>query len=197
VCARNVQDADLVGAEVLGQALLPASALLQESGFDGWLPLTDAAGKPVGITSHSSGLFQQASVRLTLTFTPVTTQTQQQQRQQQQQQQAQGWMRTLGKSFKKHARQMLSNALSTPGLASPAPSGPRTDSAPQVLQQQQQQHHIPHSYFPLRHDNRVTLYHDAACTPGPVPGVVLQDGQQYVEHSCWHDLYTAIMAAER
>ena len=43
----------------------------------------------------------------------------------------------------------------------------------------------------------VRLYHDAHQTPGPVPDVLLGDGQPYMEHSCWDEVYAAIEGARR
>lgn len=56
---------------------------------------------------------------------------------------------------------------------------------------------VPHTYFPLRDGNRVTLYHDSVCTPGPVEGISLAGGGLYSEASCWDDLYAAIKTAKR
>lgn len=56
---------------------------------------------------------------------------------------------------------------------------------------------VPHVYFPLRGGNRVTLYHDAMCTPGPVEGIALDGGGLYSESSCWDDMHAAISEAKR
>jgi hypothetical protein len=56
---------------------------------------------------------------------------------------------------------------------------------------------VPRVYFPLRPGNKVTLYHDAVCTPGPVPGIALASGGLYSESSCWDDIYVAVQQAER
>ena len=56
---------------------------------------------------------------------------------------------------------------------------------------------VPRTYFPMRPGNRVTLYHDSTCVPGPVEGIQLAGGQLYSEKSCWDDLYEAVMQAER
>lgn len=56
---------------------------------------------------------------------------------------------------------------------------------------------VPRTYFPLRGGNKVTLYHDAVCTPGPVQGVTLGNGSLYSEGSCWDDIYDAIREAQR
>jgi phospholipase D1/2 len=56
---------------------------------------------------------------------------------------------------------------------------------------------VPHTYFPQRSGNKVTLYHDAVCTPGPVDGIQLASGGLYSESSCWDDIYDAIKAAKR
>lgn len=49
----------------------------------------------------------------------------------------------------------------------------------------------------MRDGNRVTLYHDSVCTPGPVKGITLASGGLYSESSCWDDIYAAIKAAKR
>lgn len=56
---------------------------------------------------------------------------------------------------------------------------------------------VPNTYFPLRNGNRVTLYHDSVCTPGPVQGIALASGGLYSESSCWDDVYASIKAAKR
>jgi len=56
---------------------------------------------------------------------------------------------------------------------------------------------VPQTYFPLRPGNKVTLYHDSVCTPGPGKGITLAGGGLYSESSCWDDVYDAIMAAKR
>jgi len=56
---------------------------------------------------------------------------------------------------------------------------------------------VPRTYFPLRDGNRVTLYHDSVCNPGPVEGVKLADGQLFQENSCWDDVIDAIDQAQR
>lgn len=56
---------------------------------------------------------------------------------------------------------------------------------------------VPSTYFPLRRGNEVTLYHDAVCTPGSAPDIPLANGQLYNEHSCWDDIYEAILQARR
>lgn len=56
---------------------------------------------------------------------------------------------------------------------------------------------VPRTYFPMRPGNRITLYHDSTCVPGPVEGISLAGGGLYSEHSCWDDLYDAIMQADR
>jgi hypothetical protein len=58
-------------------------------------------------------------------------------------------------------------------------------------------HEVPRVYFPQRPGNKVTLYHDAVCTPGPVPGITLANGGLYSESSCWDDVYAAIQQAKR
>jgi hypothetical protein len=58
-------------------------------------------------------------------------------------------------------------------------------------------HEVPRVYFPQRPGNRVTLYHDSVCTPGPVPGISLASGGLYSESSCWDDVYAAIQQAKR
>jgi hypothetical protein len=60
-----------------------------------------------------------------------------------------------------------------------------------------QPNEVPRVYFPSRPGNKVTLYHDAVCTPGPVPGITLASGGLYSESSCWDDIYVAIQKAER
>jgi hypothetical protein len=49
----------------------------------------------------------------------------------------------------------------------------------------------------MRPGNRITLYHDSTCVPGHVEGISLAGGGLYSEHSCWDDLYDAIMQADR
>jgi hypothetical protein len=60
-----------------------------------------------------------------------------------------------------------------------------------------QPNEVPRVYFPQRPGNKVTLYHDAVCTPGPVPGITLANGGLYSESSCWDDIYVAVQQAER
>jgi hypothetical protein len=60
-----------------------------------------------------------------------------------------------------------------------------------------QNNEVPRVYFPQRPGNKVTLYHDAVCTPGPVPGITLANGGLYSESSCWDDIYVAVQQAER
>jgi hypothetical protein len=49
----------------------------------------------------------------------------------------------------------------------------------------------------MRPGNRVTLYHDSTCAPGPVEGIRLAGGGLFSESSCWDDIYDAIMEADR
>jgi hypothetical protein len=56
---------------------------------------------------------------------------------------------------------------------------------------------VAHTYFPLRGGNKVTLYHDSTCVPGPVDGIKLAGGGLYSESSCWDDVYAAIMGAQK
>lgn len=49
----------------------------------------------------------------------------------------------------------------------------------------------------MRRGNRITLYHDAVATPGPVEGIQLAGGKAYHESSCWDDMYEAILQAKR
>jgi hypothetical protein len=58
-------------------------------------------------------------------------------------------------------------------------------------------HQVPRTYFPMRPGNRVTLYHDSTCVPGPVEGIRLAGGGLFSESSCWDDIYDAIMEADR
>jgi hypothetical protein len=44
---------------------------------------------------------------------------------------------------------------------------------------------VPRVYFPMRSGNKVTLYHDAHQTPGPVKDIVLANGRPFQEASCW------------
>lgn len=67
-----MQDADIVGAEYLGQASIPVSSILDGRVFDDWLHLTDPAGKPVGRVDKLSKEFEQAAVRLTVKYLPVS-----------------------------------------------------------------------------------------------------------------------------
>lgn len=66
-----MQDADVVGAEELGQATLPVSHILEGHVFSGWLPLTDQSGKAVGYTDSLTKKFDQARVRLSIRYIPV------------------------------------------------------------------------------------------------------------------------------
>eukprot|EP00878_Enallax_costatus_P045351 GHUV01054542.1.p1 GENE.GHUV01054542.1~~GHUV01054542.1.p1 ORF type:complete len:126 (-),score=31.28 GHUV01054542.1:2-379(-) len=70
-CCVLLQDADIMGAEYLGQATIPISSILQGRVFRDWLLLSDTAGKPVGRTDKLKGVFEQAAVRLTIKYTPV------------------------------------------------------------------------------------------------------------------------------
>lgn len=49
VCAAYIalQDADVVGADFLGQAIIPVSEVIKGQLFDQWLELTDQTGAPV------------------------------------------------------------------------------------------------------------------------------------------------------
>lgn len=70
-CAGVWQDADVVGAEYLGEALIPVEKLLGGGVFDEWLPLTDPTGKPVGCVGKGSKDIVQAKVHLTIKYRPV------------------------------------------------------------------------------------------------------------------------------
>lgn len=47
LCCAAVQDADVVGADFLGQAVYPVSGIMDGQVHDLWLDLTDATGAPM------------------------------------------------------------------------------------------------------------------------------------------------------
>jgi hypothetical protein len=47
VCVSCLQDADVVGADFLGQAVIPVSSIINGQLHDEWLQLTDATGAPM------------------------------------------------------------------------------------------------------------------------------------------------------
>jgi hypothetical protein len=61
----------VVGAEQLGCATIPAKSLLGSQEQHLVLPLTDAAGKPVGRTHKASGRFEQATLELSIKYNTV------------------------------------------------------------------------------------------------------------------------------
>ncbi|KAL3517068.1 hypothetical protein ACH5RR_023970 [Cinchona calisaya] len=56
---------------------------------------------------------------------------------------------------------------------------------------------VPGTYFPLRKGGTVTLYQDAHVPDGYLPNVKLEYGMQYVHGKCWHDIFDAILQAQR
>ncbi|WIA08753.1 hypothetical protein OEZ85_008176 [Tetradesmus obliquus] len=135
----EVKDADIVGAEYMGQASIPVEMIIGGKLFDKWLKLEDQMGKPIGITEKVSRRWTPSKVRVSIKYIPVGSE----------------------------------------------------ESASLGL------HEVPRVYFPQRPGNKVTLYHDSVCTPGPVPGIALAGGGLYSESSCWDDVYAAIQQAKR
>ncbi|GFS39947.1 phospholipase D beta 1 [Actinidia rufa] len=56
---------------------------------------------------------------------------------------------------------------------------------------------VPGTYFPLRKGGTVTLYQDAHVPDGYLPNFKLDNGMQYVQGKCWHDIFDAIHQARR
>lgn len=134
----EVKDADIVGSDFLGQAIIPVSRVITGQRIDEWFELTDASGN-VRTHKELAGSDERPSkVHVTMQYVPVGAEDQ--------------------KGF--------------------------------------QYGEVPRTYFPLRPGNRVTLYHDAVATPGPVPDIPLADGSCYDESSCWDDIYDAIAQAK-
>eukprot|EP00878_Enallax_costatus_P010831 GHUV01011310.1.p1 GENE.GHUV01011310.1~~GHUV01011310.1.p1 ORF type:complete len:894 (+),score=260.77 GHUV01011310.1:345-3026(+) len=133
----SLQDADVVGADFLGQAVIPVSEVIDGKVLDTWLELTDTAGN-VRYHQELDGDKKPSRVHITIQFVPV-------------------------------------GAEEYKGL---------------------QYGEVPRTYFPLRRGNRITLYHDAVATPGPVPDIPLADGSCYNESSCWDDMYDSISQAK-
>eukprot|EP00775_Hariotina_reticulata_P006308 gene6308-6543_t len=136
----EIKDADVVGAQYLGEVTIPVERILGGEVLDEWLPLTDATGKPMGNLDKSRQVVQ-AKVHVRIQFTSMEEE-----------------------------------------------DAKRSGC---------EQYEVPRTYFPLRDGNRVTLYHDSVCQPGPVDGVKLADGQLFQENSCWDDVIDAIDEAER
>lgn len=116
------------------------------------------------------------------------------------------WLMSATAGAHTHTHPMCSGLLSAVGFVSPSSS----DAAwlrhacacrmPHALLQDTAGHRpgeVPRTYFPMRSGNKVTLYHDAVCTPGPVPGITLAGGGLFSESSCWDDMYDAILQAKR
>eukprot|EP00882_Tetradesmus_deserticola_P025421 GHRQ01027922.1.p1 GENE.GHRQ01027922.1~~GHRQ01027922.1.p1 ORF type:complete len:406 (+),score=151.50 GHRQ01027922.1:296-1513(+) len=134
----EVKDADVVGSDFLGQAVIPVADIINGQLFDKWLDLTDTSGQPL-FCRDKSGDKQPSRVHISIQYKPVGSE----------------------------------------DLSELRPN------------------EVPRIYFPQRPGNKVTLYHDAVCTPGPVPGISLAGGGLYSESSCWDDIYVAIQQAER
>ncbi|KAE8055229.1 hypothetical protein FH972_012084 [Carpinus fangiana] len=62
-------------------------------------------------------------------------------------------------------------------------------------------HGVPGTYFPLRRGGKVTLYQDAHVHDqdhdGCLPNLKLDGDVQYEHRDCWHDIYEAIIQAQR
>ncbi|XP_058210908.1 phospholipase D gamma 1-like isoform X1 [Rhododendron vialii] len=56
---------------------------------------------------------------------------------------------------------------------------------------------VPGPYFPLRRGGIVTLYQDAHVPDDFLPNLKLDNGMQYVQGKCWHDIFVAIRQAQR
>ncbi|GFY90312.1 phospholipase D beta 1 [Actinidia rufa] len=56
---------------------------------------------------------------------------------------------------------------------------------------------VPGTYFPLRKGGTVALYQDAHVPDGYLPNFQLDNGMQYVQGKCWHDIFDAICQARR
>jgi hypothetical protein len=75
LCAVGPQDADVVGAELLGCATIPVDAIAGGQPYDAWLALTDKAGTAMGYTEKRSKQFTQARLHVSITYHPVGAQT--------------------------------------------------------------------------------------------------------------------------
>eukprot|EP00879_Flechtneria_rotunda_P013406 GHRR01013996.1.p1 GENE.GHRR01013996.1~~GHRR01013996.1.p1 ORF type:complete len:724 (+),score=209.94 GHRR01013996.1:247-2418(+) len=134
----EIKDADIIGADFLGQAIIPVSEVVNGEQWDKWLDLTDTNGNPMK-GKHVSGDRQQSRAHISIRYEPVGTKDE------------------TGEKYKE----------------------------------------VPRAYFPLRPGNKVTLYHDAVCTPGPVEGAKLRGGGLYSDSCCWDDIYKALQQAKR
>jgi hypothetical protein len=65
-----LQDADRVGAEFLGMAVISVKEILGGQPYDQWLDLVDKTGAPVGCPDRVKGLLQ-ARLHISITFRPV------------------------------------------------------------------------------------------------------------------------------
>ncbi|KAH7514034.1 hypothetical protein FEM48_Zijuj11G0045800 [Ziziphus jujuba var. spinosa] len=58
-------------------------------------------------------------------------------------------------------------------------------------------HGVPDAYFPLRKGGQVKLYQDAHVHDGSLPKLRLENGVEYEQGNCWHDIFDAISQARR
>ena len=66
-----MQDADVVGADFLGQAVIPVSDIIGGQLFDGWLDLTDSSGNQLYGVEFIEGDKRPSRVHITMQFKPV------------------------------------------------------------------------------------------------------------------------------
>lgn len=70
-CFACLQDADRVGAEFLGMAVIPVKEIISGQPFDQWLNLVDKAGAPISCYDRATKKQVQSRLHISITFRPV------------------------------------------------------------------------------------------------------------------------------
>lgn len=69
--APHTQDADRVGAEFLGMAVIPVKDILGGQLYDQWLDLVDKTGAPVGCPDKATKGPAQSRLHISIQYRPV------------------------------------------------------------------------------------------------------------------------------